>query len=47
LRLPWRGRRQGQKAADPEGNIIAGHGRLQAARAMGLERMALVVFRVG
>src|SRR6266478_8773777 len=28
--------------ADPEGNIIAGHGRLQAARAMGLAELPVI-----
>src|SRR6266481_10094424 len=28
--------------ADPEGNIIAGHGRLQAARAMGLTEVPVI-----
>src|SRR6202163_5077261 len=28
--------------ADPEGNIIAGHGRLQAARAMGLTEVPII-----
>jgi ParB-like chromosome segregation protein Spo0J len=29
--------------ADPEGNIIAGHGRLQAARAMGLTEVPVII----
>jgi ParB-like chromosome segregation protein Spo0J len=28
--------------ADPEGHIIAGHGRLQAARAMGLAELPVI-----
>jgi ParB-like chromosome segregation protein Spo0J len=29
--------------ADPEGHIIAGHGRLQAARAMGLTEVSTII----